>query len=206
MKISRNWVWVLLFGSLWGMNELFTGELLSSRGVPHYSVILAAWAFFILAVARGVWNKPGSSTMIAAVATLFKLANTAPFICHLAGIFLLGVGFDIVASLLLKKENRITLRSVMTGILGAYAGYSLFAIIITYVIRYHIWVEGGLPKIVNHIFVGGSFAALAAAIVVPVGLLIGRQSTTLPARRPGWTYAGSILITAILWTLARFVV
>jgi hypothetical protein len=204
MTDKNNWAWFLLFGSLWGISEVAGGGILYGSAVPFSSVFLAGWAFFILAVARGVVNKPGSSTIIGAVATLFKLINVAPFICHLLGIFMLGAAFDVVASLLLKKERRISLWSPLTGIIAAYSGYALFAFVITYLVRYEIWVSGGFPKVMNHIFVSGSAAAAAAAVMVPLGFLVGIGSGVLADRRPRLIYTGTIAGVILLWILGRF--
>ena len=203
MKDKKNWAWLLLFGSLWGISEVAGGGLLYSSEVPLSSIFLAAWALFILAVARGVVNAPGSSTVIGAVATLFKLVNASPFICHLLGIFMLGVAFDIAASLLGRKPRRFSPANMLTGIVGAYGGYALFAVVITYVIRYDIWVAGGLGKVIQHIFVTGSIAAVLASVLVPVGYLLGAGSESQQERRSGWVYAGTLAGVVLLWILGR---
>ena len=204
MTDMKNWAWFLFFGALWGISEVAAGGILYASDVPYSSIFLAGWAFFILAVARGVVNKLGSSTMIGAIATLFKLINVAPFICHLLGIFMLGVAFDVMASLLLKKERKISLRSPLTGITAAYSGYALFALVITYLVRYEIWVVGGFPKVMNHIFVSGSVAAAVAAVIVPLGYLVGVTSNELVKRRPRVVYTGTIAGVILLWILGRF--
>ncbi len=202
MKDKRNWAWLFLFGSVWGISEVAGGGLLYISEVPFSSIFLAAWAFVILAVARGVVNVPGSSTVIGAVATLFKLVNTSPFICHLLGIFMLGAAFDIAASLLGRKTRRFSLHNMLTGIAGAYGGYALFAVVITYVIRYDIWVLGGMAKVIHHIFVSGSIAAVLASVLVPVGYLLGAGSDSLQKRQPAWVY-GTLAGTVLLWILGR---
>ncbi len=203
MKNKKNWTWLLLFGSLWGISEVVGGGLLYASDVPFSSIFLAAWAFFILAVARGVVNAPGTSTVIGIVATLFKLVNASPFICHLLGIFMLGVAFDIAASLLGRKTNRFAPANMLTGMVSAYGGYALFALVITYVIRYDTWVAGGLNKVIQHIFVKGSMAAALAAVLVPVGYLLGAGSESRQEHRSGWIYAGTLAGTVLLWILGR---
>ena len=204
MRDIKNWAWFLLFGSLWGLSEVAGGGILYAVEVPSASIFLAAWALFILAVARGLVNKPGSSTVIGAVATLFKLVNASPFICHLLGIFMLGLAFDIAATLLGRSERRFSFRNMLTGIVSAYGGYALFALSITYVIRYDMWAQGGWPKVAHHIFVSGSIAALVAAAVVPVGYYLGAGSLSLQAKRPRWLYAGTMAGVVLLWILGRF--
>ena len=205
MKDFKNWVWLLAFGSLWGIMEVIGGEAFFKNNVPHASIWLSAWAFFIMGVARGVINKPGTSTAVGATAALFKLVNASPYYCHLLGIFFLGMIFDIAATLWMKNEKKYSLRTVLTGIVSAYGGYALFAIIITYIIRYRPWVAGGTPKVLHHIFVGGSFAALAAIVLIPLGLKIGINSEAASKRSPHWATAGALVALAVLWTLGRII-
>ena len=203
MKNFKCWVWILLFGSLWGIGEVTAGGVLFRNTVPYASVWLAAWALFVLAVGRGVLNKPGSSTVIGAFAVVFKLVNTAPFFCHLLAIFLLGLAFDIASTFLMKHERRISYRSIVSGALSAYGGNALFALVITYIVRYEYWTVGGLMKVLHHIFVSGSLAALTAAVVVPLGYWIGVNQGTMAEHRPRWAYTGAFVALIILWTLGR---
>jgi len=205
MNNYKNLLWLLLFGSLWGMSELVGGGILYNSEAAYASVGLAAFALFILAIARAIWNKPGTSTAIGAIAAVFKLVHTQPYICHLLGIVILGIAFDIAATLLMKHEKRISYRSVLAGIVSSYGGYALFALIITYIIRYEFWAAEGLPKVLNHIFVSGSFAALASLVVVPLGYWIGLNARTLVQQSPRWVFRGSVLVAIVLWALGGFV-
>ena len=76
---------------------------------------------------------------------------------------------------------------------------------ITYVARYGPWVAGGTPKVLHHIFVGGSLAALASLVLVPLGLKVGISSETAVERRPKWATAGALVALAVLWTLGRVI-
>jgi hypothetical protein len=199
----KNWLWLILFGSLWGINEVVMGEVLSASDVPHFSVLLTVIALFILAIARGIVNKPGSSTAIGLIAVLFKLANAAPFYCHLLGIFMVGLTFDVFASLLIKSEKTSAIKCGLTGFLSAYSGNALFALVITYIIRYDIWTSVGLPKVLEHIFVSGTFTAILAAFAVPLGFRLGVTSGEIADRKPKWTYTGTVVTVFIIWILAR---
>ena len=205
MKRSKYWVWLLLCGSLWGIGEVIAGGMLYGDTVPFASVWLTAWALFVLALARGVLNKPGSSTIIGAFAVIFKAVNTTPFFCHLLAIFFLGLAFDIASSLLMKHERKISYRSSISGALSAYGGYALFALVITYIVRYEHWALGGLTKVLHYIFVSGSLAALTSVIAVPLGYWIGVNGWIKTERRRRWAYTGAFVALVILWTLGRIV-
>jgi hypothetical protein len=203
MRELRTWAWLLLFGSLWGINELVSGEILFQNQVFLAAVWLAAWAFFLLAAARGIVNRPGTSTAIAGIAVLYKLVNAPPFYCHLLGIFLMGIGFDVAATLLIKKGEKSVFREGLAGIIGAYAGFSLFALIITYVIRYEYWVADGGAKFLNHILVDGSLAAAVSALIVPLGYRFGSAGWNFLEKHPRWSSIGVAAGLVLLWTLGR---
>jgi hypothetical protein len=205
MRNPKNWLWFILFGSLWGINEVMMGEVLSASNIPHFSVLLTVIALFILAFARGIVNKPGSSTVIGVVAVLFKLANASPFYCHLLGIFMVGLVFDVLASVLMKSEKTSVIKNSLTGILNAYSGNVLFALVITYIIRYDIWTSGGLSKVLGHIFVAGTFTAILAAIAVPLGFRLGVTSGAFADKKPNWTYAGTMVTVFIIWILSQVI-
>ena len=197
-------MWLFLFGSIWGINEVFLGDILYRNDVQGSSVILTVMALFLLAISRGMINKPGSSTLIGTFAVLFRLANTAPSYCHLLGIFLLGATFDVFSSLLVKNKDRAPLRWGAAGMLSAFGNNALFALLITYVFRYEYWVAGGFSKVSRHIFISGSIIAVTAVLLVPLGFFIGKNGGTLFNRHPRWSYASTILGSIALWTVAVF--
>lgn len=203
MRNPKNWLWFILFGSLWGINEAVMGEVLSTSGVPHFSVLLTVIALFILAFARGIVNKPGSSTAIGVIAVLFKLANAAPFYCHLLGILMVGLTFDIFASILIKSEKTSPIKCGLTGMLSALSGNTLFALVITYIIRYEIWVNAGPSKVLGHIFVAGPLTAILSVLAVPLGFRLGVTSGVIADKKPKWTFAGTVVTVFIIWILAR---
>jgi len=206
IKSGRNWLWLLLFGSLWGLVEVGGGEVLYRAGIRQASVFLTAWALFVLAAARGILNRPGTSSAVGALAALYKLANAAPFYCHLLGIFFLGLVFDVFASLLLRQGRKAGwVRASVSGALSAYTGNALFAVLMTFVVRYKYWVEDGLVKISRHILISGSYAALAACLMVPLGFWVGEGGGAFVLKRPRTAMAGAAALTLAAWTLGRFI-
>jgi hypothetical protein len=204
MKKLKPFMWIFLFGSFWGLNEVFLGEILYRGEVLNSSVFLTVIALFLLSVSRAMFNKPGSSTLIGTVAVLFRLANTAPSYCHLLGIFVLGLTFDVFATLLIKKDEIAPIKWGFTGAISAFTNNALFALLITYVFRYEYWVVGGFAKVSQHIFVSGTISALLAIFFVPLGFMIGKNSAYIIDRRPRWSYAGTILGSIALWSIALF--
>ncbi len=191
------WRWgcLALLATAWGMNELVAGETLW----------LTTFALLVLAAARALWNRPGSSTAIALIAVGFRAVNTAPFFCHLLGIAVLGIAFDLTATLLMRGERRIALRGALTGLVGAYASHLSFAVLLTWIIRYEHWAAGGFDRVREHVLGSGSAAALLSLVVVPLGFWVGTQLRDQAVRRPRWAFGTAATLCAVGWALGPVV-
>lgn len=195
-------IWLLFFGSLWGLSEVVVGEALYEADIPRASVWLSVWGIFILASCRGLINKPGTSVVVGGIAAIFRLVNTA-FACHFFGVFLIGAAFDLAASCLMKKGSQAGWRGGLTGLLSAYGGNALFALIFTTIIRDEFWVKGGLPKVFDHVLVSGSFLAILSSFLVPVGFRLGLKARALLDNQPRWAYSSLVVFIFLFWTLGR---
>jgi len=180
--------------SLWGMSELLGGPTLR----------LTATALLLLAAGRAVLNLPGSSVALALIAVLFRSVNAAPFYCHLAGIALLGVAFDVTATLLLREGRRPILRGALTGAGSAYLSAFLFAASMVWIFEYHSWPAGGIGRVAEHVFFSGGRAAIAGLVAVPLGLWIGHEFTRVAARHPRRILAATASAGALLWIIGWF--
>jgi hypothetical protein len=196
--------WILFFGSLWGINELITGEFLSTREMKSTSLILTAIAVFILAVSRGLINKPGSSTIVGIIALLFKLVHVAPFYCHLAAIFILGFIFDLISSLLLREKTDSYFQQALNGSAAAFSNNAVFGILMTYVFRYKYWISNGNQKMIDHIFIEGSLLAFVSFFLSPLGFKIGVSLKKVSLKQPAWALALSSAGSIVIWIIGRF--
>ncbi len=204
---------VLFFGSLWGAVEAGLGELLHRADVPYASVPLTIIAFALLTIAWVYCPRAGTSTLIASCAMLFKFVNTPFWGCHLLGILLLGAAFDLLllaTAYDLRRGPGKALGNALFGAAATYLGFALFAVLITYVFRYEYWARDGLPRVVNHVFVGGTVAAIGSAIAVPLSVRFGEFLKANPslsplALRSRVTAGGMSLLMMVLWILAATV-
>jgi len=153
---------ILFFSGLWGISEAVLGGALYGSGVRFASVFLTVIAFSILAFAKVCLPRKGTATLIAALAMLYKFLNAPFFACHLLGIVLIGLSFDLFFSLFKLKSRAFSAAAAV------YLSYILFALMITYIFRYDYWAQGGFSKLLSHIGIGGSVAALCCAVFVPV--------------------------------------
>ncbi|MFC1635635.1 hypothetical protein ACFL5Z_12400, partial [Planctomycetota bacterium] len=73
----------------------------------------------------------------------------------------------------------------------------------TYIFRYEHWVQGGLIKVLNHLGIAGSMAALTCAVLVPASFLLSEQIGTIfrnPFRLKLHFVPSSVLaVTIVLW-------
>jgi len=195
-------LFILFFGTLWGAVEAILGGALYQADVPHASVPVTIIGFCILTVARFYFPRPGSSTLIASCAMLYKFFNSPFFACHLLGIFLLGLSYDLVYS---RFKVRGHVPTAAAAVAATYLGYALFAVLITYVFRYSYWADVGLPKVLRYIGVSGTMAAAGNAVLVPLAALAARDLRTraagLSAFRARLAVGGASLLTAALWVL-----
>ncbi len=171
---------VVFFGGLWGLSEATLGNALYSANVPHASVPLTAIGLVILAFASAYLPSAGTATLIASCAMLYKFLNAPFFGCHLLGILLTGIWYDVFFNVLKMKSKWLA------AALTTYGSYASFAIMITYAFRYDNWVQGGLSKIAGHVGIEGSLAALACMIVVPLSLHLGSAAAAATPRPVRW--------------------
>jgi len=188
---------LLFFGALWGISEAVLGDVLYRANVPYASVPLTAIGFVVMTVARIYYPQVGTATLIAACAMLYKFLNVPFFACHLLGILLTGMCYDLFFAVL-KIRNRSISAAAAT-----YLSYAFFAFMMLYLFRYEHWVQGGFAKMVYHVGVSGTLAALACAVLVPVSARFGdRLGTALRAPfklRPNLVPGSVLAITAGLW-------
>jgi len=200
-KMKRNFLpAILFFSGLWGLSEALLGGVFYKVSVPYASVFLTIIGLVILSFATVYLPDKPVATLIAAFAMLYKFLNAPFFACHLLGILLTGVSFDLFFNIL--KYKRKTIAAVGT----VYLSYALFAFMITYIFRYPYWTQASLVKIVSHIGIGGSLAALGCAVCVPAAFYLAERLKNLtfglkaPLARPSLS-----LLTTGLWVFGIMV-
>lgn len=187
-------VCLAVLASAWGLNELIGGE----------TFVLTAVALLLLAVARALVNRPGTSTAMAAIAVLFKTVNTAPFLCHLVGIALIGIAFDLTATLLWRRDRKPYLRAAITGVTCSYLSCFLFAASMVWVFEYKFWAGGGLESVGQYMLSSGSRGAVTALVVVPLGLWVGRLLTRRAVSHPRIILRAAMATCLALWVIGPF--
>lgn len=200
MKKQQCILAVLFFSSFWGLSEAVLGGALYRANLPYPSVPLSIIGFVVLTFAWVYFPRAGTGILIAACAMLFKFFNTPFFACHLLGILLMGASYDLFFGVFKIKSRWLS------AMAATYLGYALFALMITYVFRYDHWTQGGFAKVLAHVGIAGSIAALGNAVFVPLSFRLGRRlkaTLAMPfAPRLQWAVGVVSVITVALWGFA----
>jgi len=160
---------ILFFGGLWGISEAVLGDALYSNSVPYASVPLTIIGFTVMTIAKAYFPQKGTATLIATCAMLYKFLNVPFFACHLLGILLMGICYDLFFSLFKIKSRSLSAAAAV------YLNYALFALMITYVFRYEYWVQAGFAGVLRHVGISGSMAVLGCAVLIPSGFRLGER-------------------------------
>ena len=187
---------VLFFSAIWGLFEAFLGGYLYRNGIQHASIPLTVIALVILTVSKRYLPFAGSATLVAVFAMLFKFLNLPFFACHLLGIILLGISYDLCFSLLKVKNH---LKAVLT----CFISYIAFAFLITCVFRYEYWVTGSMRKIAEYVLISGGLSAVLSAIAVP--LTIRMMSTKEFGIKGRWILPQTISYACWLLAIGMFI-
>jgi len=195
---------ILLCGTVWGSVEAGLGLL---PKYPFSSVPPTLIGLMVLALARTYLPKPGSSTAIGAIAMLYRAMTIHGWLCHIWAVLLIGISFDVVATLLAKKNKRLAWR-IGSGPATTYLAYASFAFTMIYIMPHippmehcaYWWVIGGLPKALNYIGKSGSLAAVGSTVLVPLGYWLGSLAPSIKLQQR-WAMMGAGFILAVLWIL-----
>ena len=194
----------LFFGSVWGVSEVFLGEALYRAEFRYASVPLTVIALVVLSLARAYLPQVGTSLAIGCCAAAYKrlamfsaIAGTPIYTCHLLGIFLLAAAYEVVFSLLPRRNKALCAAA------ATYGSYVLFALLITYVFCYQPWVAGGLGKVLRYILISGTLAAAGGVLLAPPTFRLAEALTKKSASpfplRSRLTTGGVCFVTAALW-------
>jgi hypothetical protein len=159
-------IWgILLFGTLIGLNE----TLLGSIHMQYKSVILSTITISFFAYARCTIPRIGTTLLVMAVAVLFKLTSLGVAFCKPTMVILLGMGFELFASLLIRQKKLSYLSFILSCVLTSIVVFIGFATFETYILKNHYWVWG---KFSDYVFTKAPLTAAASALLGFPGVLI----------------------------------
>ncbi len=179
---------VILCGSLWGLAELGIGEFAWARNIPRAPVLTAIGILFLV-LARRIWNVPGSSFALGALAAAFKFLQHPFWGCKVAAVLIVGLTFDITFTLY-EARQRIANRDITVGgvvalsAVATLASFLIFGPFAKYVLHNPYWSMAG--KMVDYMVAQGPIATVLAIPAAWAGL---KLSERLSLSSESWTTA-----------------
>ena len=173
---------VVAAGVVWGLSEVFIGDVFYRFHVPMRAASLTALGLAILAMARFIYDRPGTSVAAALLAGAIRCLVPKLFICHMVAIALEGAAFDLSWSAMRAGERHSLRRAWLSAVIGTFAGFFSFGLTGAYVFGFRRWVEAGVPGIATWSLRSGAFSSLLLLALVPLAALAARR---LMAAAPG---------------------
>ncbi len=170
----------LLWGSLWGLSEVFVWELLRRWHVSFKSPIMAILALLFLASAAGM--RPGWGLLTAIVALSLKAAAGITFPCAMWAVFSLGIAWELLR-LAASRIPKASLQVVLLSLSGP-LGMLLFILYVN------------PAETARYVGIGGTLAFALGIPAVALGLFL-RQRWHLQALVPGLAYLASLLLAVL---------
>ncbi len=176
---------VIAAGVLWGLSEIFIGDIFYRYHIPMRGASLAALGMMILVIARLLHDRFGSSIVIALIAGGLRCLVPRLYICHFVAIALEGFAFDAMWILLRAGQSKSTRRAWLATVLGVYSGFFAFALASIYLFKFARWVAGGITGSALWTLRSGSLAAVLLLGLVPLAMAVaGRLERARVAHRP----------------------
>lgn len=174
---------IIVAGVVWGLTEVFVGDVFYKFQVPMRAASLTAFGLAILALARLLYDRPGTSLAAALLAGAIRCLVPKLFICHMVAIALEGAAFDVSWSLLRAGEGHYMRRAWLSAVIAAFVGFFSFGIVGAYAFGFRRWVEAGLSGISVWGLRSGSFSALLLLGLVPLAVFAARRISAGAASR-----------------------
>lgn len=168
-------VTIIMVGTLWGLSEVFLGDVFYRYGIPMRAATLTAIGIAILVAGRLVHDKPGTSVASALIVGAIRCLVPKLYICHFVAITLTGCAFDISWTALRPGERGSLRRAWLSSAVAAYVGFLSFGFAGAYVFGFGRWVTGGLGGILRFTLRSGAFSAVLLAGLVPLAVLGARK-------------------------------
>ena len=205
MLLKRNFLWIIFFGSLIGLNE----TLIGSFSFPYRSVTLSSITIIILSLARLKISKKGTSILIMLIAILFKInssgvhsCTTNMLLCGPTALFLIGIAYEIFASLFISKKSFKYLNLILTCSATSIIAFSMFALMNTYIIS--VW---DTSRLLEYILLKATLTAIISSAASILGLYLVRIFEKEIFLRLNPLLINSILSVVIIafWLFGSFV-
>lgn len=174
---------VIAAGAVWGLTEVFVGDVFYKFQIPMRAASLTAMGLAILVMARLVYDRPGSSVAAAVLAGALRCLVPKIYICHMIAIALEGAAFDLSWSAMRAGEKHSLRRAWLSAAAATFVGFFSFGLVGAYAFGFRRWLETGLIGIASWSLRSGALSSLLLLGLVPLAALAARKITAgVPAQ------------------------
>ncbi len=199
----RRWEWIVIavmVGSIWGMAEVLMDAAFSWAGGMARAVVLPTFAAFLLGTQYALTKRPLAPVVAVLCAVFFKFLNVPFFACQVLAVVSIG----LITAGALAFASRLQLRERWLPFwcgAAVWIFFLFFAVTMTYVLRYHWWVQGGWSRVAGYVGIAGSMAALLSVGAFWAGGHLGKHLLGgweyLRAVRPGYCFGMMLALAAL---------
>ena len=177
-------LFVLFFGAVLGVLELFGRDALRAAGIEHKSALLYGIGIIVLYASKRVAHFPGSVAIMALIATVFKTASSNFYPCQVAAVMINGVVFDITYSTFKGRLDSSLLQRTLAAPVIVYVSYAGFAILAAFVLREGTWGTDGWAGVRSYLLTAAISASLISMVTINLGYYLGNALRLLvPVRK-----------------------
>lgn len=166
---------VLLTGLVWGLSEIFVGDVFYRLHMPFRSGSLTAVGMALLVISRMVYDRPGASLGAGVLAGVIRCLVPKVYLCHLVAISIEGCAFDVTWTALRAGERQTLRRAWISGAIAVYSGFLAFGAASIYLFHFEKWVAMGMSGVLRWTVQSGSFGIALFIVLAPLALLAGRR-------------------------------
>jgi hypothetical protein len=161
----------IIVGLLWGLSEIFLGDVFYRFHMPMRAASLTAVGMALLVVGRLAFDRPGTSLAASIIAGALRCLVPKLYICHFIAIALEGCVFDISWTALKAGETRSLRRAWLSAAIAAYVGFLSFGLAGAYAFKFGRWVAAGLGGTAAWALKSGTVSTVLLAGLVPLAVL-----------------------------------
>jgi nitrate reductase NapE component len=174
---------VIAAGGIWGLSEMFLGDVFYMLHIPMRAASLTAIGLAILVVGRLLFDRPGTSIAAGLLAGAIRCLVPSLYICHFVAIAIEAAAFDAGWTALRAGRERSLRRAWLAAVIGAYASFLAFGFVGAYGFGFQRWIQAGPAGILSWSLRSGTVTSLLLIGLVPLAayaqsrLRRGREKT-----------------------------
>jgi len=166
---------VVAAGGLWGLSEMFLGDVFYMFRIPMRAASLTAAGLALLVISRMLFDRPGTSIAAGLLAGAMRCLVPKLYICHFIAIAIEAAAFDAGWTALRAGRRDSLRRAWLAAAIGAYTSFLAFGFVGAYGFGFGRWVEAGVGGILSWTLSSGTVTSLLLLGLVPLAVYVARR-------------------------------